>query len=328
MFLCLLGLAGMSGLPLQAATVETPGFLKYECWFPPLRNASLTNTDVGTLLSDPNYPNTPDMVSYAAGLDTRSVFPDDTHDQYGARLTGWITPQVTDDYNFYIRSDDASQLWISTDSTAANLLLVAEEDACCNPFMDPGNPQTTVTPIHLLAGQKYFIEILHKEGGGGDYAQVAWQSASGTNAAASLTPLVSTILSSDADPLRCFGDHYPAARQHVHAREYRSVIFGGRHGCHALWTVYVRGHPDHRRSTAARHQNPVACVLPMVHQRRRGAWPKRHEFLHPMAKEGPGWHEGKMLCGGARRADLQQRSDVECDRGHHPPDARQGYARL
>src|SRR5215475_9269719 len=154
LLLCALGLAGFAGLPVRGADVETPGFLKYESWFSPLRNPALTGTDVGTLMSDPNYPNTPDMVSYAAGMTSRPVFPDDTHDQYGARLTGWFTPTVTGDYNFYLRSDDASQLWISTDANLANILVVAEEPGCCNAFMDPPASQTSASPIHMLAGQK------------------------------------------------------------------------------------------------------------------------------------------------------------------------------
>src|SRR3974390_2295338 len=108
-----LGLAGLTSLPALAAPVETPGFLKYETWFSWLRDTNLVGTTVDILKMDPNYPATPDMTSYIAGMDSRSVFPDDTHDQYGALATGWFTPAVTDDYNFYIRSDDSSELDIS-----------------------------------------------------------------------------------------------------------------------------------------------------------------------------------------------------------------------
>lgn len=181
--------------------METRGFLKYECWFPPLRDATLTGTDVALLDFDPNYvANIPDMTSYAAGFNSRGVFPDDSHEQYGARMTGWITPTVTDDYNFYLASDDASQLWLSTDATAANLQLVAEETGCCKGFLEVGYPQTTLAPWHLVVGQKYAVKILMKEGAEGDYVEVAMQAASGTTPAASLVPLVSTMLSSMADP--------------------------------------------------------------------------------------------------------------------------------
>ncbi|HTL59428.1 MAG TPA: PA14 domain-containing protein [Candidatus Limnocylindrales bacterium] len=196
--LCAIGLAGLASLPVLAAPMETPGFLKLECWFSPLRNPSLTGTAVGILQSDPNYPNTPDMVSYVSGMDTRPVFPDNTHDEYGLKLSGWITPSVTDDYYFYLRSDDASQLYISQDATEINGLLVAEEPSCCLPFQEPGNQETTY-PIHMVAGQKYALYILLKEGGGDDFVQVAMQSATGTTPAASLAPLASTMLSSMPD---------------------------------------------------------------------------------------------------------------------------------
>lgn len=196
-----MGLAGWVGVPSQAAPVETAGFLKYECWFPSLRDESLTGTAVYILESDPNYQsNTADLVSYVAGMDTRPVFPDDSHEQYGARLSGWITPTTTGDYHFYLASDDASQLWISIDDTEVNLQLAAEETGCCHGFLEPGASQTTFSPLHLVAGQKYAVRILLKEGTGNDYVQVAWQEANGTTPAALLKPLASTVLSSSADP--------------------------------------------------------------------------------------------------------------------------------
>jgi hypothetical protein len=197
--ICAMGLVSLATVPARAGSVETKGFLKYQSWFSTLRDENLTGATVDVLYSDPNFPNTPDMTSYTAGFSTRSVFPDDSHEQYGAKITGWITPIVTGDYNFYLASDDASQLYISVDSTEANLQMVAEETACCHGFQDVGNATTTFYPLHLVAGQKYAVQILFKEGGGGDYVQVAMQEASGTTPAASLKPLVSTILSSVAD---------------------------------------------------------------------------------------------------------------------------------
>jgi hypothetical protein len=197
-----LGLAGLTGLPGLAAPVETPGFLKYDTWFSWLRDTNLVGTVVDIVKMDPNYPNTPDMTSYIAGMDSRSVFPDDTHDQYSSLATGWFTPVVTDDYNFYIRSDDASELNISSDSTTANLLQAAYEPGCCSPFQEPNaGTQTTAAPIHMIGGQKYAIQILFKEGTGNDYVQVAVQSATtGTTPAASLLPFQSTMVSCMADP--------------------------------------------------------------------------------------------------------------------------------
>ncbi|HWH70359.1 MAG TPA: hypothetical protein VNT26_13315, partial [Candidatus Sulfotelmatobacter sp.] len=114
---CALGLVGLISLPCQAAQVETPGLLKFDVWFPPLRDPTFTGPDLFWMYYDPNFnANTPDLTSYTAGCDSRGAFPDNGHEQYGARLSGWITPRVTDDYHFYLASDDSSQLWISTDA--------------------------------------------------------------------------------------------------------------------------------------------------------------------------------------------------------------------
>ena len=47
--------------------------------------------------------------------------------------------------------------------------------------METGSAQTSI-PIALVAGKKYALQVLWKEGGGGDYAQVAWRKAGDTTA--------------------------------------------------------------------------------------------------------------------------------------------------
>ena len=46
-----------------------------------------------------------------------------------------------------------------------------------------GAATTTAVPLPLLAGQKYAVQVLHKEGAGGDFVQVAMQEAGGTTPA-------------------------------------------------------------------------------------------------------------------------------------------------
>ena len=188
----LLGLASA-----QAAPVETPGFLKFEYY------VGMDNGTAVSLLTDwIAAPHTPDITSYSSGFDSRPVFPDDSHEQYGATLSGFITPSETADYTFFLRSDDASELWLSTDSTVANQQKIAEQTGCCNSFTEPdgsGGPAYTSLPIHLVAGTKYSIKGYIKEGGGGDYLQVAWRKAGDTTPAGSLSPISGSVLSSVAD---------------------------------------------------------------------------------------------------------------------------------
>ena len=76
--------------------------------------------------------------------------------------------------------------------------LIAEETGCCNVFTEPDNARTS-EPVPLTAGKKYFIRLVYKEGGGGDYGQVAWRKEGDTTPASSLTPISGKYLSSAID---------------------------------------------------------------------------------------------------------------------------------
>ncbi|HOW68264.1 MAG TPA: PA14 domain-containing protein [Candidatus Paceibacterota bacterium] len=186
-----------------AAAVETQGFLKMEIWTG--LSTSENNLDT-TLLEDSRYPSSPTVVSYTSGFNTRPVYPDDTHEGYGAKISGWITPAESGSYRFFLYSDDSSRLFVSTDDTAAKAVQVCEETDCCDVFQEPGIANDdgatfpTSDPISLTAGKKYYVEVLLKEGNGGDYVQVAWRKEGNPTAAASLTPISGAVLSSAAEP--------------------------------------------------------------------------------------------------------------------------------
>jgi hypothetical protein len=150
------------------------------------------------LYGDARYPATPDMVGGVFSFNSRDIFPDDTHENYGASMEGYLTPTESGSYRFFIYSDDASQLFLSTDDKEANLLQIAEETGCCNYFTEPDSPRTS-EPIALVAGKKYFIRLVYKEGGGGDYGQVAWRKEGDKTPAGSLLPIPGKYLSSAVD---------------------------------------------------------------------------------------------------------------------------------
>ena len=51
-----------------------------------------------------------------------SVFedPDDTQDTYSTRMKGFFVPSENSDYTFYIRGDDKTALYLSSDENPAN----------------------------------------------------------------------------------------------------------------------------------------------------------------------------------------------------------------
>ena len=150
------------------------------------------------LLDDPRYQaGTPDVVGAMFGMNSRDVFPTDANDNYGATMDAILTPVESGSYRFFIYSDDASQLFLSTDDKVANLAQIAEETGCCNFFTEPESPRTS-EPIALTAGKKYFIRLIYKEGGGGDYGQVAWRKEGDATPASALKPIDGKFLTAEA----------------------------------------------------------------------------------------------------------------------------------
>lgn len=182
---------------LSAAEVETTGFLKFEYW-----TGMPSGTAVSLLTDWIDAGNQPSITSYVSSFDSRAVFPDDGHEQYGAIISGWLKPTESGDYTFFLRSDDASELYLSTTDKEADLQLIAQQTGCCNAFTEPdgaGGPAYTSPPTTLQAGKKYFVKLLYKEGGGGDYGQMAWRKEGDTAPAGSLLPIGGGYLSSMAD---------------------------------------------------------------------------------------------------------------------------------
>jgi hypothetical protein len=126
-------------------------------------------TDVGALTSNSLFPDFPVLATNLWALDSRIIFPDDTHDNYGARMRGVFVPPGSGNWRFYLRSDDASQVFFNPNGTGASgRQLILNEPGCCGDW----NKYASAT-FPLVAGQGYYIEMLYKEGAGGDYGRVA-----------------------------------------------------------------------------------------------------------------------------------------------------------
>jgi len=156
--------------------VFSRGFLTYEFF------GGIPGVTVEGLLDsekfDANLPDTvPGFESSAVYLPAFSTFSKfgNIADNYGAKISGYVIPPRDGFYEFHIRSDDASQLYISSDELPENTELVAEELNCCGSFMESGEPETGGPADDLVAGTQYYVEALYKEGGGGDWFEAAWR---------------------------------------------------------------------------------------------------------------------------------------------------------
>ena len=100
--------------------------------------------------------------------------PTNWADNYGTRLRGYITAPATGSYRFWIASDDASELWLSTSSSAASKTRIAQVIGWTNSREWTKESNQRSAAISLIQGQRYYIEALQKEGGGGDNLAVGW----------------------------------------------------------------------------------------------------------------------------------------------------------
>ncbi len=112
-----------------------------------------------------------DSPAFRAGLPTsfdyiNSFNSPSRGDDYGVRVSGILTPTETGNYTFQINNDDDGRIYLSTDSTQGNKVQILDH-ACC------GTQDSA--PVNLIAGQKYYIEGLVKEGDGGDYLELRWK---------------------------------------------------------------------------------------------------------------------------------------------------------
>ena len=174
--------------------------------------ATGTAGTIENLAFDPRFPDSPSLVLYRVGTEG----PEGYADNYASRLTGWITPAESGNYVFYLSSDDQSELYLSTDATPANKKKIAVEPQWNNARQwvvtdrrtaaTPENRSDTYTTnawgntITLQAGTKYYFEVIHAEGGGGDNAGFLW-AREGVAVANGQGPILSEELTAMVDPV-------------------------------------------------------------------------------------------------------------------------------
>ena len=100
--------------------------------------------------------------------------PTSMGNNYGQKVSGYLSVPESGEYSFWVASDDASQLKISPDMSAEKAELVAHVNGYTSEDSWSNGSQVK-TNLQLNAGQLYYIEAMHKEGGGGDHMSVAWQ---------------------------------------------------------------------------------------------------------------------------------------------------------
>ncbi|MDB6035890.1 MAG: uncharacterized protein JWM16_6228, partial [Verrucomicrobiales bacterium] len=176
-----------------------PGMVTFETYGNPGTAGGIGGNNVNNLIADPRYPNSPRETLFIGGLDTRLGYPDDSHEAYGGRMSGYFTPTATDNYVFYTKGDDGQRFRMNTNdvdsaNAAGAVTLMDTGDACCQAYSAHGSPT-----VHLNGGQRYYFEALWKEGGGGDFQQIAFKTVSDSASPDGLSPIGCAYLSTTVD---------------------------------------------------------------------------------------------------------------------------------
>jgi len=143
-----------------------PGILR-EVW---------NNIAGSTVSTIPYTTATPDSTNFIISFEE----PTNVANLFGTRCRGYIHPPTTGNYTFWIASDDNSELWLSTDDNPNHKVRIAYINGWTYPRVYNKYPSQQSASIHLVAGQKYYIETLHKEAYGNDNLSVGWQLPNGT----------------------------------------------------------------------------------------------------------------------------------------------------
>ena len=168
----------LAGAASAQNTFFTNGVLRSQTWTSPDQSrVNIENGVAGT-------PNT-DTIDLAI-FDVPTSSPN--IDNWGARISGLFIPAVSGNYVFFCSSDDDGDLFLSTDASAKNNRLIAQEAGWSNGDQwtavgggasvisqkrsDQWTNSAGVAPykngIALTAGQKYWIEYVKHDGSGGD----------------------------------------------------------------------------------------------------------------------------------------------------------------
>ncbi|MCC6235104.1 MAG: hypothetical protein IT580_20845, partial [Verrucomicrobiales bacterium] len=175
------------GIPTPAGTTS-PAFVARGTLRGVARQEVYTRVNgsrLGDLYADPRWPTAPTLSSEITRLAAQRDAIDG--DQLGARLTGYLIPDVSGWHRFYLASDDNGVFYLSEDHSPANLQLVASEPqrSAAGDWTAGSRPEVTAsrgvppanvsTPVWLAAGRHYWFDARFKEDTATEHLAVTWQ---------------------------------------------------------------------------------------------------------------------------------------------------------
>jgi hypothetical protein len=146
-----------------------PGYLSRNVWY------GLYPSNLVTLTHDKRFlTGVPDRRDFSPG----PVLPDDDRaNDWGQRFRGTLKAPASGAYTFYAAADDNVELWLSTDGRKFQKKRIAWVEGLSytgpnqfNKFLSQKS-----APVVLVAGEQYYIEVLHTDVTGPEHIAIAWQ---------------------------------------------------------------------------------------------------------------------------------------------------------
>jgi hypothetical protein len=163
-------LACLSAAQLQAQQTFSPGLLKLQVY------RDIEGNTIDDLRADPRFPDSPDEVHFVTRFEipaSKYVAGNSGGIKVGEKLSGYLVPDQTANYVFYLSANESGELWLAKDpADPATLELIASGTA--NYPARTYDTNTPSGPIRLEAGKRYYVEALVKEGGKEESLAVAW----------------------------------------------------------------------------------------------------------------------------------------------------------
>ena len=152
-----LATASPSRFPTAAPSSPVPG-ATLETWL------TVPGDTIADLMAGTNnLVNTPNQKVLLSGSSLLEVPPNADgswgEEYYGVRISGWLVPETTGTYKFWIAADDVGELWLSTNGNPVNKELICQ----CSTFVGfrewDIDPEQASMDIALVAGEAYYYEV-------------------------------------------------------------------------------------------------------------------------------------------------------------------------
>jgi regulation of enolase protein 1 (concanavalin A-like superfamily) len=91
------------------------------------------------------------------------------------QMQAYLVAPATGDYKFSVAADDGVLLYLSTDENPANKVAIAGHNSWTADYDYTKLPEQMSKTITLVAGNRYYVELVEKNGGGGFGMSATWQ---------------------------------------------------------------------------------------------------------------------------------------------------------